>query len=124
MKNRVFFPQPMLDVLIDLDRAALDGQELVIGKAGCRYRIVEAARVLIEETETGDRHDLCGKVKSRAFLEELGAELLGNSMLLEDSAYRVQVGFVGLPVGDYHPSGDLGGTGEQEMLNRLHELVI
>jgi hypothetical protein len=101
MKNTVFFPQAMLDVLVELGHMDLEGEELVLKGGGYRYRIEEAVRVLREVTTGEDPSRLCGKVKSRAALtEEMGAELLGGSMLIEDSAYDVVPGFLGEPVGE------------------------
>ena len=101
MRNTVFFPQAMLDVLAELGHVDLVGEELVLTSGGYRYRIEEAVRVLREVTTGEDPSRLCGKVRSRAALTgEMGAELLGGSMLIEESAYDVVPGFVGEPVGE------------------------
>lgn len=100
MRNTVFFPQAMLDVLAELGHLDLVGEELVLTSGGYRYRIEEAVRVLREVTTGEDPSRLCGKVRSRAALTDSGAELLGGSMLIEESAYDVVPGFVGEPVGD------------------------
>jgi hypothetical protein len=42
---------------------------------------------------------LVGKVKTMLFLTELGAELLGDSMVLGENAYRISAGWLGSPVG-------------------------
>jgi hypothetical protein len=101
VKNRVFFPQGALDEWIAEDRVDLRHDELTIRAEGRRYRIIEAIRVLREVTGTADAHEVIGKVKSRAFLNELGAELLEGSMILGDNAYDVIPGFVGAPVGSF-----------------------
>ena len=48
-----------------------------------------------------DQNELVGKVKSRAFLTELGAEMLETSLILGDNAYDVAPGFVGAPIGSF-----------------------
>jgi hypothetical protein len=101
MKNRVFFPQAALDAWIADDRVDLRNDELSIKTEGRRYRIVEAVRVLREVTGGIDVNEILGKVKSRAFLTELGAEILESSMILGDNAYDVVPGFVGAPVGTF-----------------------
>lgn len=101
MKNRVFFPQAALDEWLADDRVDLAQDELTIKSEGRRYRIIEAIRVLREVTGSVDNNELIGKVKSRAFLGELGAELLEGSMILGDNAYDVVPGFVGAPVGSF-----------------------
>jgi hypothetical protein len=99
MKNRVFFPQALLDLLMDAKRIDIEGDELLLSESGSRYRVVEAVRVLRELTDGNDPNDLCGRVKSRLYLQEIGAELLGDSMIVADKAYEILTGFVGLPLG-------------------------
>lgn len=99
--NRVFFPQTALDAWLHDDRVDLQGTELVIKGENRRYRVIEAVRVLKEVTGGLDIHELIGRVKSVNFLTELGAELLGTSMLLGDLAYEVIPGFMGAPVGSF-----------------------
>ena len=100
-KNRVFFPQAALDQWLVEGRVDLAGDELTIKPDERRYRIVEAARVVNECTGVADAHELVGKVKTRLFLSELGAELLETSMVLGDNAYDVVPGFVGAPIGTF-----------------------
>jgi hypothetical protein len=114
MKNRVFFPQSLLDLLMDSSRIDIHVDELKLTESGARYRVVEAVRILREVTDGIDPHDLCGKVKSRRFLTELGAELLGDSMIVGEKAYDVLSGFVALPVGE--PSA---GESEEAVLTAL-----
>lgn len=101
MKNRVFFPQAALDEWLADDRVDLKHDELTIRAEGRRYRIIEAIRVIAEVTGAPDANEVVGKVKSRGFLNELGAELLEGSMILGDNAYDVVPGFVGAPVGTF-----------------------
>lgn len=101
MRNRVFFPQALLDEWMGEGRADLKGEELLLRSEGRRYRIIEAIRVLREVSGAPDPHELLGRVKSRAFLAELGAEILEGSMILGDNAYDVVQGFVGAPMGSF-----------------------
>lgn len=101
MKNRVFFPQAALDEWITEDRVDLRHDELTIKSEGRRYKIIEAIRIMREATSSSDPHELIGKVKSKAFLEELGAEVLEGSMIIGDNAYDVVQGFVGAPIGSF-----------------------
>jgi hypothetical protein len=97
MRNRIFFPQAALDEWISTDRVDLRGDELLIRGENRRYKIIEAVRVLREVTGAADSYEVVGKVKTRAFLNELGAEILEGSMILGDNAYDVVPGFVGAP---------------------------
>lgn len=121
MVNRVFFPQAALDLLVGSGDIGLEGEELVLGGGACRYRIVEAVRVVREVGGAEDPHDLCGRVKSRQYLTELGAELLGESMIVGDNAYDVVAGFVGVPGGDFDPSK--AGKTEEQLLGEVLQQV-
>lgn len=99
--NRVFFPQEALDQWLSDDRVELLDNHLVIKAEGRKYRIVEALRVLGEVTGAEDANELSGKVKTLNFLAELGAEVLGGSMIIGDNAYDVVPGWLGSPVGSF-----------------------
>lgn len=98
-KNRVFFPQEALDRWLVEGRVEITGSELIIHNERRRYRLVEAVRVVSVEPGYADPDELIGRVKTVLYLSELGAELLGDSMVLNDSAYRVVAGWLGTPVG-------------------------
>jgi hypothetical protein len=96
-KNRVFFPQQVLDRWLDAGDAELFASELTLKAERKKYRLVEGVRVLAEVSGVGDPYDITGKVKTVAFLSELGAELLGESMLIGDNAYEIVPGWLGQP---------------------------
>ncbi len=97
MENRVFFPQAALDEWIVSGTVELNGQDLTVLAAGRQYKLAEAVHVLRDVSGTGDTHELVGLVKARAYLEQLGAELVETSMLIGDSAYDVDPGWLGIP---------------------------
>jgi hypothetical protein len=99
MKNRVFFPQEALDSWVADDRVDLAADELTIRAENRRFRVVEAVRVMREVTDGNDPNELIGKVKSLAYLGELGAEIMEGSMILGENAYDIIPGFAGAPVG-------------------------
>ncbi|HLV19673.1 MAG TPA: hypothetical protein VKZ49_02285 [Polyangiaceae bacterium] len=99
--NRVFFPQAALDAWLQEGRVELSSGELRIAAEDRRYKLVEAVRILQEVGTGGDEYGLVGRVKTLNFLQELGAELLGTSMVLGDSAYDVVPGFLGSPIGSF-----------------------
>ena len=96
-KNRVFFPQQVLDRWLAKGDAELAANELTLRAERKKYRLVEGVRVIAEVSGTPDPHDITGKVKTVAFLTELGAELLGESMLIGDNAYEIVPGWLGQP---------------------------
>ena len=101
MPNRVFFPQAALDQWNVDGVVDLRGQELTIVGEGRRYKLAEAVRIVCEVTGGVDAQELCGKVKSLSFLQELGAEVVETSMVLGDNAYDVVPGWLGAPVGTF-----------------------
>jgi hypothetical protein len=124
MRNRVFFPQQALDAWLGQGVVELSARELTIKAVQRRYRIVDAIRVLREVTSGQDQYDIVGQVKSVNFLMELGAEMLGTSMIIGECAYDVVSGFLGTPVGDYaehratSPNPDPGMQSDEELLAR------
>jgi hypothetical protein len=120
MRNRVFFPQEVLDQWVSDNRADVKGEDLLLKGVGRRYRMIEAVRILREVSGTADPHELIGRVKTRAFLNELGAEILGNSMIMGDNAYDIVQGFVGSPVGnfaDYRKGASTTAKSDEELLS-------
>lgn len=103
-KNRLFFPQAALDTWVVEERIELTDTELTLktgsaaGAVGRRYRLVEAAHIVSEVTGTPDPHEIIGRVKSKGFLTELGAEMLEKSMMIGDNAYDIEPGFLGTPI--------------------------
>lgn len=101
MQNRVFFPQQALDQWLADASVDLTGTELTILAEARRYQLAEAIHVVTEVTGSPDANDVVGRVKSKVFFEELGAELLETSMILGDNAYDVMPGWLGAPVGSF-----------------------
>lgn len=122
MQNSVFFPQALLDLLFDVGKLDLDGEDLIVPDGGYRYRVNEAVRITTEVTTGEDPHDLLGKVALRAHLtDQIGAEILGNSMLVEENAYDIVPGMLGEPTGDVDPSVQAGQR-EEDVLADLQSL--
>jgi hypothetical protein len=101
MQNRVFFPQEALDAWLVDGTVDLKGSELSIVSEARRYKLADAIRVVSEVTGSPDANELVGRVKSRPFLLELGAEILEGSMIIGDNAYDVVQGWTGTPVGSF-----------------------
>ena len=97
MQNRVFFPQPVLDQSLVDGSIEISGNEMIIVAEARKYRVAEAVHIVREVTGTADPNDVVGKVKSKLFLEELGAEILEGSMIIGDNAYDVVQGWLGVP---------------------------
>ena len=98
-KNRVFFPQEALDNWVVSGAVELQGSDLLLKSENRRYRLAEGARVVDEVTGESDAFDIVGKCKTLAFLQELGADLLERSMIIDNNAYDIVPGFLGTPLG-------------------------
>jgi len=109
MENKFFFPQAALDSWTVDERVDVRNGELTVLGEGRRYALAEAVRVVREVSGSVDTHDLVGRVKARASLEQLGAEIVETSMLLGDAAYDVEPGWVASPVGTFaqHEGSDV-----------------
>ena len=101
MQNRIFFPQAALDHWLVEGYVELAGNQLTIVGEGRRYHIAEAVRVIREVSGVPDANDVIGKVKSRVFFEELGAEILEESMIIGENAYEVKTGWLGAPTSSF-----------------------
>jgi hypothetical protein len=101
MHNRVFFTQAALDHWLSEGAVDLAGTELSITKEARRYKLAEAAHVVKEVTGAPDGNELVGRVKSKQYLTELGAEVLEDSLILGDNAYEIVPGFLGSPIGTF-----------------------
>jgi len=104
-KNRLFFPQEALDGWLSSRAAEVSGAELRLGDPSQRFRLVEAVRVLVEVSGAEDRFDVCGRVKAVGNLLELGAELLGDSMIISENAYQIVPGWLATPLGERAVAG-------------------
>jgi len=79
----------------------LTGSELVVLAEGRKYRIEEVVYVVAEVTGANDPHGIVGKVRPNVILEEIGAEILEDSMILGDNAYDVVPGWAGTPTSGF-----------------------
>lgn len=125
-RTRVFFPQQRLDQWIERRWIDVFGNEAILRPEGRRYRLLEAVRVLGEVSGTPDPFEVSGKVKSVAFLHELGAELLGESMVIGDNAFDVVPGWLVSPLGSFEAyraklrfSSDSDPRSDEELLDRF-----
>jgi hypothetical protein len=98
MQNRIFFPQSALDQWLVDGKIDLTATELIVLVEGRRYKVVESVRVVAEVTGANDEHKLVGKVKPKAVLEEVGAEIVEGSMIIGDNAYDIVPGWMGTGV--------------------------
>jgi hypothetical protein len=104
--SRVFFPQAGVDRWRAIGDAELIGAELWIHAERRRDRLVESVRVVQEVTGTPDPFENVGRVQTFGYVTELGAELLGDSMIIGENAYETVPGWLGTPL---VPRGEVAG---------------
>jgi len=96
--TRLYIGQDALDGLLEADRCTLRGDELWLqGEAVAGFRLASAVRFL--EVEVGeDAAGLLDRVLDLERLAERGGEHVAGSVLLGETAYRVQEGFLATPL--------------------------
>lgn len=96
--SRLFISVERLDNWAEAGRASLEGDRLTLTELGRSFSVKPAVAFSAVTGSDSDPHDLLGRVKSKAALEEMGAEQLGNSVIYNDTAYDVVDGFIGEPL--------------------------
>jgi hypothetical protein len=100
-ENRLFFPQAVLDEWIVGAVVDLQDGVLTVLPEGRRFKLAEAVRIVREVTDSGDTPQLVGRAKSRQDLEQAGAEIMETSMLLGETAYDIEPGWLAVPAGPF-----------------------
>lgn len=106
-KNKVFFPQQVLDAWVVSHAVQLTDNDLLLTDDGkqFRYQLAEGAMIAQEVSGNPDAHDIVGKCKTLASLRQMGADILQQSMIIEDNAYAIITGFLGTPVSRSNDAG-------------------
>jgi hypothetical protein len=93
MADYLFVPQSVLDKWSEQGRIAVDGNVLTILGEGKNFSLTQAVRFM--KMEAGDdTAGLLQKVKTTDALKQMGAEHYMESVILGESAYQVQQGFL------------------------------
>ena len=93
MADYLFVPQSVLDKWSEQGRIQVDGNVLTILGEGKNFALTSAVRFM--KMEAGDdTAGLLQKVKTTDALKQMGAEHYMESVILGESAYQVQQGFL------------------------------
>src|SRR5713226_7609881 len=93
MADYLFVPQSVLDKWSEQGRIQVDGNVLTILGEGKDFALTSAVRFM--KMEAGDdTAGLLQKVKTTDALKQMGAEHYMESVILGESAYQVQQGFL------------------------------
>jgi hypothetical protein len=93
MADYLFVPQTVLDKWSEQGKVSVDGHVLTLLAEARSFQLTSAVRFL--KMEAGDDHArLLQKVKTTDALKLMGAEHYMDSVILGESAYQVQQGFL------------------------------
>ena len=95
---RLFISQDRMDSWTVEDRIKVDGDVMTLQGDGRAFKIVPAVRFMKVAGGDEDQHQLVGKVKTVEALVSQGAEHYHDSVILGETAYDVQNGFLGAPI--------------------------
>jgi hypothetical protein len=100
---RLFISQGRLDAWSSEDRVKLDADIMTLAGDGRSFRLRPAIRFLrisgqASPTPAADPHQLVGRVKLLDDLARIGGEQFMESVIVGDTAYDIQSGFVGEPL--------------------------
>ncbi len=105
MAAKVFISQAAVDAWVSSGGADFRGQYLVL-RAGDVTLCLAPASLFMNVSGGGeDPNRLVGKVKAPEALSALGAELYMSSVLLGETAYDVEPGFLATPTGGVDGAG-------------------
>ena len=103
MPVKLFIPQETIDSWLSAERVNLDGEMLQLPEGGIVLRLVPGCYFRSVQAGSDGAFKLLGKVKARAAVAALGAEIYMDSVILGETAYEVETGFVAKPAGNATP---------------------
>ncbi len=108
---RLFISQGRIDRWLEEGKVRLVGETMTLPALGRSFKLKAAVHFTRIVSEAPDPNGLIGRVKTREQLAALGAECYASSVLLGESAYECETGFVGEV------------TGPQPLGSGLHRLA-
>ena len=93
MADYLFVPQSVLDKWVDHGRVEVEGRVLTLVREKKSFQLTGAVRFVAMEAGD-DAAKLLGKVKTLDALKQMRAEHYMESVILGESAYKVQQGFL------------------------------
>lgn len=98
MFTKVFLPQDLVDSWITADKVELAGEFMTFRGSRVALRLVPGFYFDHVAGGLDEGHQLLGRAKSKAAVAALGAEVYMNSIILGETAYEVEAGFVAKPI--------------------------
>jgi hypothetical protein len=98
MSVKVFIPQDVVDSWVTADKVELSGEIMTFRGLGVALRMVTGFYFDHVAGGSDEGHNLLGRAKSKAVIAAMGAEAYMNSVILGETAYEVEAGFVAKPL--------------------------
>jgi len=98
MSIKVFLPQDVVDTWITADKVDLAGEVMTFRGSSVALRMVAGFHFDHVSGGLDEKNQLLGRVKSKAAVSALGAEVYMNSVIVGETAYEVEVGFIAKPI--------------------------
>mgnify|MGYP005831598233 CR=1 FL=1 len=99
MGEKLFFSQDIIDAWCDESKVIVENDVLTINRQPpARFKLIPAYRILKVAGGGEDPKRLVNKVKTKAELEALGADIYMNSIIIGESAYDAEYGFLAHPI--------------------------
>lgn len=98
MAVKIFIPQDQVDTWVTTEKVDLAGEIMTFRKSRISLRVVPA--YFFDHASAGSDAALAlvGRVKTKAAVHALGAQVDQRSIIVGETAYDVQAGFVGKPI--------------------------
>ena len=98
MSIKVFLPQDVVDSWITADKVELAGELMTFRETSVVLRMVPGFYFDHVAGGSDEGAQLLGRAKAKAAVSALGAEVYMNSIILGETAYEVEAGFIARPI--------------------------
>jgi hypothetical protein len=98
MSVKVFIPQDVVDSWVTADKVDLSGEVMTFRGLGVALRMVPGYYFDHVSGGSDEGHHLLGRAKVKAAIAAMGAEAYMDSVILGETAYEVESGFLAKPL--------------------------
>jgi len=99
MAEKLFFSQDIIDAWVDETKVVVDQNVLIINRTPpARFQLIPAYRVIKVSGDGEDSQKWVNKVKTKEELEKAGADVYMNSILVGETAYDAEYGYLAAPI--------------------------
>ena len=99
VNDKLFIPQDVLDKWVESGKVVFNDNHLTLVSEKKTYTLTSAVRFM-SLLDGQDTQKLLGRLRTLEKLTELGAEHMSDSVILGETAYQVQEGFIAVVLAD------------------------